>query len=156
MMAQTFCDWINNSLLVSSHLPPFFPMEISLRTAVRWLHHLGFKPVSHKKRSMATSEKTSCDIEKVALNTARPPQFSLAAPTLQRLTPPLLPHPPEYAWRKIRRRKSLSSSSTMNQSSTPTRGKLGCGGRVNGQPFSPRPRAAELWLVILSKSMVGT
>jgi hypothetical protein len=49
MTAQTFCDWINNSLLVSSHLPPFFPREISLRTAVRWLHHLGFKPVSHKK-----------------------------------------------------------------------------------------------------------
>ena len=49
MTAQTFCDLINNSLLVSSHLPPFFPREISLRTAVRWLHHLGFKPVSHKK-----------------------------------------------------------------------------------------------------------
>ena len=69
MTAQTFCDWINNSLLVSSHLPPFFPREISLRTAVRWLHHLGFKPVSHKKRCLyrwprarrrrATSEKVA-------------------------------------------------------------------------------------------------
>ena len=49
MTAQSFCDWINSDLLVSSHLPPFFPREISLRTAIRWLHHLGFKPVSHKK-----------------------------------------------------------------------------------------------------------
>ena len=49
MTAQSFCDWINSDLLVSSHLPLFFPREISLRTATRWLHHLGFKPVSHKK-----------------------------------------------------------------------------------------------------------
>ena len=49
MTAQSFCDWVNGELLISSHLPPVFPQEISLRTAVRWLHHLGFKPVSHKK-----------------------------------------------------------------------------------------------------------
>ena len=49
MTAQSFCDWINSDLLVASHLPPFFPREISLRTSIRWLHHLGFKPVSHKK-----------------------------------------------------------------------------------------------------------
>ena len=53
MRAHSFCDWINNDLLVSIHLPPFFPREISLRTAVRWLHHLGFKPVSHKKAGIA-------------------------------------------------------------------------------------------------------
>ena len=49
MTAQSLWDWVNDELLVSSHLPPFFPLEIFLRTAVRWLHHLGFKPVSHKK-----------------------------------------------------------------------------------------------------------
>ena len=49
MTAQSFCDWVNNDLLPSSHLPPHFPRSISLRTAVCWLHHLGFKPVSHKK-----------------------------------------------------------------------------------------------------------
>ena len=42
-------DWVNYDLLPSNHLPPHFPRSISLRTAVRWLHHLGFKPVSHKK-----------------------------------------------------------------------------------------------------------
>ena len=49
MMAQSFCDWVNSDLLVASHLPPFFPKEISLRMSIRWLYHLGFKPVSHKK-----------------------------------------------------------------------------------------------------------
>ena len=49
MTAQSFCDWVNNTLLPSSHLQPNFPRCISFRTAVRWLHHLGFKPVSHKK-----------------------------------------------------------------------------------------------------------
>ena len=49
MTAHSFCVWVNNALLVSSHLPPNFPRSISLRTAIRWLHHLGFKPVSHKK-----------------------------------------------------------------------------------------------------------
>ena len=49
MTAQSFCDWVNNTLLPSSHLQPYFPQCISLRTAVRWLHHLEFKPMSHKK-----------------------------------------------------------------------------------------------------------
>ena len=49
MTARSFCDWVNNHLLPSSHLPPHFPRSVSLQTAVCWLHHLGFKPVSHKK-----------------------------------------------------------------------------------------------------------
>ena len=49
MTALDFCDYVNSSLLPSHHLPPHFPRSISLRTAVRWLHRLGFKPMSHKK-----------------------------------------------------------------------------------------------------------
>ena len=49
MTAQSFCQWANEELLPSSQLPPHFPWRISLRTAVRWLHYLGFKPVSHRK-----------------------------------------------------------------------------------------------------------
>ena len=49
MTAQSFCQWVNEDLLPSSHLPPQFPWRISVRTAIRWLHHLGFKPVSHRK-----------------------------------------------------------------------------------------------------------
>ena len=49
MNAAAFCEYVNNHLLLSSHLPPFSPRSVSLRTAIRWLHHLGFKPRSHKK-----------------------------------------------------------------------------------------------------------
>ena len=49
MTAASFCEYVNSTLLPSSHLPPFFPRTVSLRTAIRWLHHLGFKPRSHKK-----------------------------------------------------------------------------------------------------------
>ena len=49
MTAQAFCDWTNNDLLLSSHLPPYVPRTNSLRLAICWLHHLGFRPVSHKK-----------------------------------------------------------------------------------------------------------
>lgn len=36
-------------MTLSQITPLFFPREISLLTAIQWLHHLGFKPVSHKK-----------------------------------------------------------------------------------------------------------
>ena len=49
MNTAAFCEFINNKLLPSSHLPPFFPHFVSLRTAVHWLRHLGFKPRSQKK-----------------------------------------------------------------------------------------------------------
>lgn len=49
MTAQSFCQYANNNLLQSSHLPPYFPQQISIATATRWLHHLGFKPRDHKK-----------------------------------------------------------------------------------------------------------
>ena len=61
MTAIAFCEYANNHLLPSSHLPPFFPQSVSLRITIRWLHHLGFNPKSHKKAfiSMGTREKTS-------------------------------------------------------------------------------------------------
>ena len=49
MTSVSFLKFVNNELLPSHHLSPHFPRMISLRTAIRWLHNLGFKPVSHKK-----------------------------------------------------------------------------------------------------------
>ena len=59
MTSAMFCEYVNNHLLPNHHLVHQFPRTISLRTAVRWLHQLGFKPVSHKKVfiSMGMSEK---------------------------------------------------------------------------------------------------
>ena len=49
MTSVSFLTFVNNELLPSHHLSPHFPRMISLRTAIRWLHNLGFKPISHKK-----------------------------------------------------------------------------------------------------------
>ena len=49
MTAASFCSWVNNTLLQSVTLPPAYPRFISLRTATRWIHRLGFRPMGHKK-----------------------------------------------------------------------------------------------------------
>ena len=49
MTASSFCQWVNETLLWQHDLPANLPRRISLRTAARWLHHLGFYPQSHKK-----------------------------------------------------------------------------------------------------------
>ena len=51
MTAERFCQWVNNDLLPSHILPSNLPRTISVRTANRWLHQLGFTPKSHKKGS---------------------------------------------------------------------------------------------------------
>ena len=51
MTAGKFCQWVNNELLPSHVLSSNFPRTISVRTANRWLHQLGFTPESHKKGS---------------------------------------------------------------------------------------------------------
>lgn len=42
LVARSFCQWVNNELLPSSDLPPNLPRSITVRTANRWLHRLGF------------------------------------------------------------------------------------------------------------------
>lgn len=51
MMVVKFCQWVNNEFLPSHVLPSNLPLTISVRTANRWLHQLGFIPQSHKKGS---------------------------------------------------------------------------------------------------------
>ena len=49
MTAPDFLMWVNSSLLTNADLPQGYPRQISLATAKRWLHRLGFSPMSHKK-----------------------------------------------------------------------------------------------------------
>ena len=49
MTAASFCQWVNETLLVQHNLDANLPRRISVRTATRWLHHLGLRPQSHKK-----------------------------------------------------------------------------------------------------------
>lgn len=50
MTAVTFCSWLESDLLplVKEHHPDA-PSKVSLPTATRWLHKLGFNPSSTKK-----------------------------------------------------------------------------------------------------------
>ena len=49
MTASKFAKGVNEELLPNSNLPENFPKQIQERTAVKWLHQLGFRPQSHKK-----------------------------------------------------------------------------------------------------------
>ena len=49
MTAAKFCEWVNTELLPNSFVPPGCPSSIKPRTAVKWLHDLGFRPQPHKK-----------------------------------------------------------------------------------------------------------
>ena len=49
MTASSFCQWVNETLLLQHDLSADLPRQISLCTATRWLHQLGFRPQSHKK-----------------------------------------------------------------------------------------------------------
>ena len=46
MTAINFCKWVNKSLLPNSTLEPGYPLKISVVTAWRWLHELGFQVIT--------------------------------------------------------------------------------------------------------------
>ena len=125
MTAQSFCKWVNNHLLPSSHLPLLYPCIISLRTAIRWLHYLGFKPVSHNKIDGHEREDVVKHREKYLKTTD-----SLANPTSLHLCVRM--NHQEFIKRKMRIRSSLCYYIMMSQSTTPMRDRFGCGGGGGG------------------------
>lgn len=44
-----FCCWVNEELLPNSSLEPGFPRKVSIETARKWLHHLGFEVLTPSK-----------------------------------------------------------------------------------------------------------
>ncbi len=44
-----FCEWVNEDLLPNETLEPGFPRKISVETARKWMHELGFEVVAKKK-----------------------------------------------------------------------------------------------------------
>lgn len=48
MTSLSFCRWVNDDLQNTS-LPPGFPRRVSIQTARKWLHHLGFIVLSGKQ-----------------------------------------------------------------------------------------------------------
>ena len=44
-----FCRWVNQCLLPNSTLEPGYPRKVSIETARKWLHHLGFQVLTVSK-----------------------------------------------------------------------------------------------------------
>ena len=42
LTSSAFCQWVNNDLLPNSVLEPGYPRRVSVKTARKWLHELGF------------------------------------------------------------------------------------------------------------------
>ena len=48
LTASSFCQWVNNELL-NSVLDPGYPRRVSVETARKWLHELGFEILQRSK-----------------------------------------------------------------------------------------------------------
>jgi len=46
-----FCEWVNEDLLPNESLEPGFPRRVSVETARKWMHHLGFEVLTARKGS---------------------------------------------------------------------------------------------------------
>ena len=138
--------------LVTSHIPPNFPSTISIRTAIRWLHHLGFKPVSHKKGIYIDGHEQD-DVVRHCESLLQ---------TLQEIRsshcPPLLcSNDTHVCNRKLMRTKgTLSSFITNNYFLTRMKAKHGCGARNIGMLFCPKLKGMALWYQTSWKSMADT
>ena len=49
LTTHSFCRWVNDELLPNEILEPGFPRKVSVETARRWLHELGFEPLCSGK-----------------------------------------------------------------------------------------------------------
>ena len=45
----SFCQWVNEDLLPNETLEPGFPRKISVETARKWMHEMGFMVLTSKK-----------------------------------------------------------------------------------------------------------
>jgi len=63
LTAGAFCQWVNGCLLVNNVLEPGYPRRISISTALRWLHNLGFQVIKKKKGTYVDGHERSDVIE---------------------------------------------------------------------------------------------
>ena len=50
LTSGAFCQWVNNELLPNTVLDPGYPRRVSVETARKWLHELGFSVLQMSKR----------------------------------------------------------------------------------------------------------
>lgn len=63
LTAGSFCQWINECLLVMQTLEPRYPRRVSVETAWKWLLELGFTVMDHKKGTYIDGHERSDVVE---------------------------------------------------------------------------------------------
>ena len=63
LTAGSFCQWINECLLVMQTLEPGYPRRVSVETARKWLLELGFTVMEHKKGTYVDGHERSDVVE---------------------------------------------------------------------------------------------
>ena len=63
LTASAFCQWVNNDLLPNSVLEPGYPRRVSVETARKWLHELGFEILQLSKGVFIDGHERSDIIE---------------------------------------------------------------------------------------------
>lgn len=63
LASAAFCQWVNEVLLTNQVLEPGYPHRISVATACRWLHNLGFEVIKKKKGTYVDGHKRDDVVE---------------------------------------------------------------------------------------------
>ena len=63
LTAGAFCQWVNNELLPNSVLEPGYPRRVSVETARKWLHDLGFDILQLSKGVFIDGQERSDVVE---------------------------------------------------------------------------------------------
>lgn len=63
LTSHTFCLWVNDELLPNEILEPGYPQKISVETARKWLHEMGFTPLSSSKGLFFDGHECDDDVQ---------------------------------------------------------------------------------------------
>ena len=58
-----FCLWVNDELLPNETLEPGFPRKVSVQTARKWMHELGFEVLESKKSTFVDGHEREDVVE---------------------------------------------------------------------------------------------
>ena len=63
LTAGKFCEWVNDDLLPNETLEPGFPRKVSVQTARKWMHELGFIVLDAKKGTFVDGHERNDVVE---------------------------------------------------------------------------------------------
>ena len=63
LTAGSFCQWVNEELLPKETLEPGLPRKVSIETARKWMHEMGFEVLTSKKGSFVDGHERPYVVE---------------------------------------------------------------------------------------------